>query len=1460
MTEERERPATEGAAPSRPPRTGFIHLKDPDEMRVVLVWEVEVHRGWSQAFGNWPAKPLSFRARDRHDKLRQTYRGMRAAYFHPEVAERLLGSGRDGDDAPLGADNRRSLELHKLVDHRDKDNKRVLRIGALEALRVSNGDGAGTAILVVHAVVPRTYVERLPGEPADDEQTDGEHSEGAHADEDSQEPPDERSYERFYDAVRHPSRVVGICETINKLLARPDVCGPARVTLAAEHTARKSWFSAPLFTLTWVPREVSRRWIPEFGETPESLGARLEVPVGSEPLDDLRQAMAGRTSSARLPLPVLTAAGWQWGSLPSPTGFELGEERYSRAKKNIHVLSQSWAVSVWERGAAYLPRQDDGFLLEAMLKMCSTDLDVYLLVVLDRLRVRALSLSLAATAQELRVATEKIGPSGNLDVATKYLDPVIARAIRLDGEAVSFLASEWWIDVTRHRQADMVLAWMQQAGGLDRAVEQTVQQARLLQESVQTLIERQEHVADKERQERDRRREKLEREQQDSARAMEWAVGILAFVGLPLSVVLEVWSNLHDGGPLLRGAAWWGAGVGLLVVAMAVAWALAKWFDVRLWPPPGHNRRAVGDRGRAAVGGRVPGIGSRRRVDGGRGFLRRRRATVGESMITIIHPVGQGELGTDIVELQRDERLHAQEARQKELRQQVAEADAEVLSNRLLNIPPDEGGRPGRFKRTPLALVLEALRGRGAVVRVILLGTANGREGTETDVEAALLEQAYNRPDVKARLEEYFGLALQVEAYQHGDLFERKCVDDLHRWLDDDGAITDGKVIVSGIAGANAVVFAVMGLADQMGLDWRLAVAPEEGEKRAVFLERAANRVAPFYWLRSLGYPKQASDWAETTGAASALPTGEQQATEALAAALDRARYGDDREPGALAALAVTDMARADHGAGLALRAWVERRYRSLYGKERELAEQKGDKPRPPLRFVKANGRPKMLGEVVADAAAEAVRLGEDCPGSTAWLASAGPLNDLAKRTVHDGQAPHAEDWAVVEGEPALLEALPKWVTRPGRRPVLYIFGCGRSFRSPTIPERVLRAEPERELRRAVPGALLERDAFAAGPDGHPALPVEFVILHSAHPESRKTAWLNAQTVVADGVHREWELPEPGWSFLDYGEGDSGARAVPEAMWTVRERVGAVLAQQMPSAVVIVGTGEKSAVYGALEGAQEWCALNAVPLFVQTFVDKGRGIKEPASQFHRIALRNDAEEALRRAAAISLRSLNLLSAVRVLAAGDRDMDALAEKCEELRQEYVQARQAERLDDHAGVIVDVLRTVRLLFDEADWLTQARLVVAAAEAVHARRLSKRGQSLLQEPDTLLNKEKVAERKKAGTKAAFACLKRGDLLRLPYEVRDRLVITHGRSTVQEALERALDELRVDAPEGFTFADLLDALIARLECDAKGKTGSGARNENEGCGESKDDFGALDLSASWSAEFAQLLRDIEG
>ncbi|WP_136314189.1 hypothetical protein [Actinomyces procaprae] len=264
-------------------------------------------------------------------------------------------------------------------------------------------------------------------------------------------------------------------------------------------------------------------------------------------------------------------------------------------------------------------------------------------------------------------------------------------------------------------------------------------------------------------------------------------------------------------------------------------------------------------------------------------------------MITIIHPVGQGDLGNDIVKLRPEERLIVQDVKLRRLRQQLDEADADVLRDRLLNTPPGERGRPGRFAHTPLALVLEALRGANAVVRVILLGTANGRAGTETDAVATLLEDACNYPDVKAGLEEHFGFPLVVEAYANGDLREQKCIDELRRWLDGDAGIADGEVIVSGIAGATAVVFAAMGLADQMGLKWRLAVAPEEGGDRAMFLDRSPNRAAPFYWLRSLGYTLQATEWAASEGAA--LPISEEalEETARLTATLDRVRDGQDR-------------------------------------------------------------------------------------------------------------------------------------------------------------------------------------------------------------------------------------------------------------------------------------------------------------------------------------------------------------------------------------------------------------------------------------------------------------------------------------------------------------------------------------------------------------------------------------
>ena len=84
------------------------------------------------------------------------------------------------------------------------------------------------------------------------------------------------------------------------------------------------------------------------------------------------------------------------------------------------------------------------------------------------MRVRILSRRLADTAQEMRSA--RPGANEPRDRVVKRLDDLINKAIELDGEAIAFLASEWWTDVSSHEQADLILSWMQDVGGLDRAV------------------------------------------------------------------------------------------------------------------------------------------------------------------------------------------------------------------------------------------------------------------------------------------------------------------------------------------------------------------------------------------------------------------------------------------------------------------------------------------------------------------------------------------------------------------------------------------------------------------------------------------------------------------------------------------------------------------------------------------------------------------------------------------------------------------------------------------------------------------------------------------------------------------------------------------------------------------------------------------------------------------------------
>lgn len=307
-------------------------------------------------------------------------------------------------------------------------------------------------------------------------------------------------------------------------------------------------------------------------------GAVLRAPSGK---GTSRKAVCGAMpSDTSLGRAAVAASGWKWGYLPSPEGFELGEEIWDEAKRALHRFSRSWAVSVYRHGAAYLQRREDDFSLYALQRMCTRHVDVYLLTLFNRIRVRTFSEKLAALAAELeettnglfadrgnaaegsayRVASVGVAPGSGGEIprnsaeTEEALERLIAKALALDSDAVAFLAAEWWtnVDVGYGTQTDKVLEWAQKAGRLDSAVDRVVEQSRMLRDSVQTLLDRQERQIEKQNQE-------IEREQQRSARVMEWAVGCLAFIGMPMTAVLELWINWDlDNYPATRAFwPWW---------------------------------------------------------------------------------------------------------------------------------------------------------------------------------------------------------------------------------------------------------------------------------------------------------------------------------------------------------------------------------------------------------------------------------------------------------------------------------------------------------------------------------------------------------------------------------------------------------------------------------------------------------------------------------------------------------------------------------------------------------------------------------------------------------------------------------------------------------------------------------------------------------------------------------------
>ncbi len=802
-------------------------------------------------------------------------------------------------------------------------------------------------------------------------------------------------------------------------------------------------------------------------------------------------------------------------------------------------------------------------------------------------------------------------------------------------------------------------------------------------------------------------------------------------------------------------------------------------------------------------------------------------------MTFIIHQVGNGDIGVDILPF-RDKNVRDafSKKRREELSRLLAQADSEgteriAAALFALEYPRSEYSAAGcpdatqdkRFSCSPLATIFRALsrecnrEGQLTSVTLLLLGSGEGDQKSQTAPISELLHKAFTLDGVRQAVQRDFRLDLKVEELPDGAKLKegsgREALTQQLKQLLGDRRHED--VIVNGISGPTMAMMGILGIVDQLGLRWRLAVAPQPGGDTATFVSRdAQDPVTPFKWLRSLGYVTEAQEWARSHERADLVDTDLCVFVEATKAVSESGTNATAKDFGRVTLL---EMLRADNDAAGTLRAWIQKHYEELL--ENGQAS------------LFSGTRPRQLGQAIGEAENQVAKEGENAPESTRWLARQKRLNEAGKVAVHEGAAPSAADIKAVLKTEELNMLRPEWLTVPGERPLLFIHAVGKHCTHPSIGERVLSRPPARTLRQGMPGGLLRET---------PPLPVEFLVLHSDEPDSKSAAMEESASILHVRKHREWDIPgHVPVDIVDYGGNEftevTGAALTLESVAT---RVRLALEVKNPAAIVLSATGQKGAVIGALREVKRWGTKHAVPVYLQTYVNREEGVDDEL-QFHRIALGDSAEQALMTAARASLKSFNLRSAVRVLSAGDQDMDDLASACHDLVVDYEKARTATEPDQHLHTIIDVLKVIEELLNESSHVEASShvslcLAVVAAEITGSTRHAK----VLRRNKGLKGEE---ERKRIKGKEII-CLDLPDLLGVLYLARNKLVLTHGGHTaVDKALKEICEDLDLQRPESFGYRKLLQIVIDTIERVAR----------NEGV--------AIKSEGAWKARFDRLV-----
>lgn len=601
----------------------------------------------------------------------------------------------------------------------------------------------------------------------------------------------------------------------------------------------------------------------------------------------------------------------------------------------------------------------------------------------------------------------------------------------------------------------------------------------------------------------------------------------------------------------------------------------------------------------------------------------------------------------------------------------------------------------------------------------------------------------------------------------------------------------NGHVILPLGGGATTVLIEAAGVAAATHPDeWSLVLvdrAAEVADGVAPIIDLSLTEIPIRGWLMGLGLPTVLDDQRGQDSDAEA-----REAAEAVRRALGSNTAPDAKD---LAQLVLADTARGDMGAGMAIRAWIVAEYRAR--RDQHLR----DKTLAPRTYPDATQNGGTLGRCIGRLKRR-LEGGEHLEEPDRWLISQERLNDLGKRATHNLD-PLEGDSPSIELRQAVLEEVgspPPWLSWPAPEVCLL---TGQGYFDPTgdrrhIVENLMSEAPPNGLRRAcsVPEDLALSALLACSED---------TVTHG------ETARHHLEKTFIP--HDRWRLRDGGIEVMSYGASTTASAGSSETIGKTMRQVRKFAERWLddrpirPRAVVVAVTGEKPVAIALLMAAQRFGAKWGVPVFLTSSVRDDEGVEH--FHFHQFGLDRDVRDSLLDAARHCIERFDLLTASRLLALGDPQMERLSESCSELSDELVSVVRTQDLDAHLPRVLDIWRVVAELIDGGvPEDARQRLATITAEILSRPRYMKLLDSYV--PAVTLNPAEAPPGRKHGQPKGDADILKesaGALLRLLIQIRNKIPLNHGNRELAEVTKALLWRYR--QADTFTYSDLLGATI---------------------------------------------------